>query len=59
MLNCSIYLDKASEKYIFMDIIRTAGAIITDVSGCGSGYHISFDATPAQNIRINRMWGAV
>ena len=58
MENYSIYLEYETEKHTFMNIARTAGAKITDVSGCGTGYHISLLATPAQAARINRKWGA-
>lgn len=58
MENYSIYLEHENQKYIFLDIVRAAGAKITDVSGCGTGYHISLLATPAQALRINRKWGA-
>ena len=56
MYNYSIYLNTEREKYAFIDIARTAGAKITDVSGCGPGYHICMDATPAQADKINAKW---
>ena len=59
MENYSIYLSKESEKYSFMSIARDAGAIITDVAGCGAGYHISIQATPNQAAAINTEWGRV
>ena len=59
MSNYSIYLDTEKQKYTMLSICRENGAIITDVSGCGSGYHISIKATPAQAERINNAWGAV
>ena len=55
----SIYLDTETQKYSFMAIVRQAGAILADVSGCGSGYHISIQATPGQAARINDLWGRV
>lgn len=58
MENYSIYLSTEKEKYSFIAIARAAGAILADVSGCGSGYHISIQATPAQATRINNDWGA-
>lgn len=59
MENYSIYLATENEKYDFMDIVRQAGAVLAAVSGCGSGYHISIQATPNQADRINAAWGAV
>lgn len=58
MENYSIYLSKETEKYTFLGIARQAGAIIADVAGCGTGYHISLLATPNQAAAINRAWGA-
>lgn len=46
MNNYSIYLSTETEKYNLIDIARDAGAIITGVSGCGTGYYIQIDATP-------------
>lgn len=57
MENYSIYLSTENDKYTFMDIVRTAGAILTDVSGCGEGYHICIEATPKQAETINTLWG--
>lgn len=59
MENYSIYLETENEKYAFMDIVRRAGAILSAVSGCGSGYHISIQATPGQADRINTAWAGV
>ena len=59
MENYSIYLSTENEKYTFMDIVRRSGGKITDVSGCGPGYHICISATPGQADRINAAWGAV
>lgn len=58
MENYSIYLEHEKQKYSFLEIARAAGAKITDVSGCGTGYHICLTATPAQARQINRKWGA-
>lgn len=58
MENYSIYLETENQKYSFIEIVRTAGAILSAVSGCGTGYHISIEATPSQAQRINTMWGA-
>jgi hypothetical protein len=59
MENYSIYLQTENEKYTFMDIVRQAGAVLAAVSGCGSGYHISIQATPIQADRINAAWAGV
>lgn len=49
----SVYLETENEKYNFIRIARGAGATITGVSGCGSGYYIQIDATEDQAARIN------
>ena len=59
MENYSIYLSTESEKYDFMAMVRMNGGKITDVSGCGPGYHICLLATPIQADRINAAWGAI
>lgn len=59
MENYSIYLDKETEKYKMISIVREVGAILSDVSGCGTGYHISVQATPIQAETINRMFSGV
>ena len=56
MENYSIYLATESEKYTFMDIVRNTGAVLSAVSGCGTGYHISIQATPGQADKINLAW---
>lgn len=53
MQNYNIYLETETEKYNFMNLVRAAGARITGVSGCGTGYYIQLDATPAQAHEIN------
>jgi hypothetical protein len=53
MHNYNIYLATENEKYDFMKLARAAGAIITGVSGCGTGYYIQLDATPDQVHTIN------
>lgn len=55
----SIYLSTEKEKYLLMSIVRRAGAILADVAGCGTGYHISIKATPTQAETINNEWGTV
>ena len=59
MENYSIYLSTETEKYDFMALVRRSGAILTDVAGCGSGYHISISATPKQAETINTAWAGV
>ena len=59
MENYSIYLSTETEKYDFMAIARQNGAKITDVSGCGPGYHICISATPKQAENINTAWADV
>lgn len=56
--NYNIYLTTESEKYDFMLLARSTGAIITGVSGCGSGYYIQIQATPTQAHEINGRLGA-
>ena len=55
----SIYLATETEKYTFMDIVRRSGAVLSAVSGCGTGYHISIEATPGQAESINTAWAGV
>ena len=59
MENYSIYLATEDEKYTMMGLVRQFGAILTAVSGCGDGYHISIQATPGQADRINLAWAGV
>ena len=59
MENYSIYLNTEKDKYSFIEIVQKTGAVLSSVSGCGTGYHISIEATPSQAERINNMWGAV
>ena len=54
MNNYHIVTMRASDKYIIMDLIRAAGAVLTGVSGYGSGYYIQFNATAAQAEAINK-----
>ena len=58
MQNYNIYTATEAEKYQILDMIRAAGAKITGVSGCGSGYYIQLQATPAQAFTLNRRLGA-
>lgn len=54
MNNYNIYTATEAEKYAVLALIRDAGATITGVSGCGTGYYIQLQATPAQVYHINR-----
>lgn len=53
MNNYSIYTETENEKYKILALIRGAGAVVTGVSGCGTGYYIQLDATPEQADAIN------
>ena len=57
MNNYNIIAGSETEKYNVINIIRKAGAVLTGVSGCGTGYYIQIDATPAQADKINNMLG--
>lgn len=52
----SIYLSTEREKYDYIHAVREAGATLTGVSGCGPGYYIQIDATPAQVDYIEKTW---
>ena len=53
MKNYNVYLATENAKYNFIATARAIGAIITGVSGCGTGYYIQLDATNEQAARIN------
>lgn len=53
MTSYNIYLATKPEKYALLDQLRAVGARCTGVSGCGTGYYIQLDATPAQADQIN------
>ena len=53
MNNYNIIAGTETQKYNIINIIRKAGAVLTGVSGCGSGYYIQIDATPEQANNIN------
>lgn len=55
MNNYHIVASTERDKYHIIETIRAAGAVLTGVSGYGSGYYIQIDATPAQADYINRM----
>lgn len=57
MNNYNITAETETQKYNIINIIRGAGATVTGVSGCGSGYYIQLDATPEQAENINLMLG--
>lgn len=57
MNNYNIIAGTETQKYNIINIIREAGAVLTGVSGCGSGYYIQIDATPEQAQNINLMLG--
>lgn len=54
MKSYNIVASTETDKYSVMETIRAAGAVLTGVSGYGSGYYIQFDATEAQTDYINR-----
>lgn len=57
MNNYNIMAHTEKQKYNIINIIRDAGAVLTGVSGCGTGYYIQLDATPEQADNINLMLG--
>jgi hypothetical protein len=57
MNNYNIIADTEKQKLFIINIINIAGATLTAVSGCGSGYYIQLDATPQQADNINLMLG--
>ena len=54
MNNYNIVASTEADKYHIIETIRESGAILTGVSGYGSGYYIQMDATPEQADYINR-----
>lgn len=54
MNNYNIVASTENEKYSIITMIRAAGAVLTGVSGYGSGYYIQLEATPAQVMQLNR-----
>ena len=53
MTNYNIVASTETEKYNILDAIHAAGAVLTGVSGYGSGYYIQLDATQEQADQIN------
>lgn len=54
MNNYNIVASTEQEKYKIIKLIRDAGAILTGVSGYGSGYYIQLNAEPLQVAKINK-----
>lgn len=57
MNSYNIYVQTETEKYEVIRDIRETGAILTAVSGCGTGYYIQLDATPEQVFILNQKLG--
>lgn len=55
MHNFHIVANTETEKYRLLSIIRAAGAVLTGVSGYGTGYYIQINATAEQASEIDRM----
>ena len=55
MHSYNLYRETEAEKYQAINIIRKAGATLTGVSACGTGYYIQIDATEEQAGKINSM----
>ena len=53
----NIYVNTENEKYEVINDIRAVGAILTGVSGCGTGYYIQLNATPEQVYLLNKKLG--
>ena len=53
MTNYNIYLNEENKKYNLIRLAREAGAVISGVSGCGTGYYIQLQATDEQAAAIN------
>ncbi len=54
MNNYNIVAATETEKYNIINVIRAAGAVLTGVSGYGSGYYIQLTADPLQVAAINK-----
>ena len=57
MNNYNIVVQTENEKYNIINLIRAVGAVLTGVSGYGSGYYIQLNATPEQVHLINKKLG--
>lgn len=53
MNNYNIVANNETQKYNIINVIHQAGAVLTGVSGYGTGYYIQIDATPSQVKAIN------
>lgn len=51
----NLYRETEAEKCQVINFIRKAGATLTGVSACGTGYYIQLDATEKQAETINNM----
>lgn len=54
MNNYNIVAGSEAEKYRIIELIRSAGATLTGVSGYGRGYYIQLTATPLQVAALNK-----
>lgn len=54
MNNYNIVASTETEKYQIINAIRAAGAVLTGVSGYGTGYYIQLDATETQVNILNK-----
>lgn len=54
MNNYNIVASTETEKYQIINAIRAVGAVLTGVSGYGSGYYIQLDATETQVNILNK-----
>ncbi len=54
MHNYNIVARTENEKYKIIAMIRETGAVLTGVSGYGSGYYIQLSATPMQVTALNK-----
>lgn len=54
MNNYNIVAATESEKYKIIDMIRAAGAVLTGVSGYGTGYYIQLTADALTVARLNK-----
>lgn len=54
MNNYNIVASTETEKYQIIQLIRDAGAVLTGVSGYGSGYYIQLNADPLTVTKLNK-----
>lgn len=55
MENYNLYRATETGKNAALEMIKKAGATVTCVSGCGTGFYIQLDATTEQANRIDQM----